>query len=186
MSSNHEVIQVKDLNFALYLTREAIQARVEAIGAAINEAYQHKNPIMLAILNGSFVFAADLVRQLHIPCELSFIKIASYEGTKSSDELNTLIGINQSLEGRHVIIIEDIIDSGKTMHHLLQDLNARQTASVAIATLLLKPECLIYPIAPTYTCFSIPPAFVVGYGLDYDGQGRNLPQIYSLLASSNA
>ncbi|MBK8490097.1 MAG: hypoxanthine phosphoribosyltransferase [Saprospirales bacterium] len=176
-------ISVHDHRFELYLSEQQIQARVAEMGRQISLDYAGKRPVFLAILNGAFMFAADLVRSCDLDCELAFIKISSYRGLASTGKIETVLGLNVPVENRDLIIVEDIIDSGNTMRALLPDLQKLGPASVALAALLLKPECLQYPINIEYLGFQIPDRFVVGYGLDYDGLGRNLPSIYQLRQS---
>jgi hypoxanthine phosphoribosyltransferase len=173
-------IQVRDKVFTPFISKEAIQARVAAIGAEINKEYAGKNPLILGILNGSFIFAADLFRQLTIECAVSFIKLASYKGTSSTDHVVTAIGLEEDIHGRHIIIVEDIVDTGKTLSSFLPEIHHRQPASVRIATFLTKPSALRYDVKADYTAFEIENKFVVGYGLDYDGAGRNIPDLYIL------
>ena len=173
-------IQVLDKTFTPFISRDRIKERVAAIGKQINEEYAGKNPLMLGILNGSFIFAADLFRELTIDAHISFIKLASYKGTSSTDHVVTAIGLEEDVHGRHIIIVEDIIDTGKTMSSFLPEMLHRQPASVKIATLLTKPSALKYDVKADYTAFEIEDKFVVGYGLDYDGAGRNYPDLYIL------
>ena len=139
-----------------------------------------KNPLLLAVLNGSFVFAADLMRMLTIPCEISFVKLASYQGTTSTGVIKEVFGINEDLNGRTVIIVEDIVESGLTMKRMIETLGTRNPESIHICTLLLKPDRLTVPLNVEYAVMEIPNDFIVGYGLDYDQQGRNLRDIYTL------
>ncbi len=175
-----ELIQVHDKQFVPFLSEAAIAGQVSQLGAQLSEEYAGKRPLLIAILNGSFVFAADLFKRITIDAEISFIKLASYKGTQSSGHVLTAIGLETNIANRHVIIVEDIIDTGKTLHAFLPQLLIQQPASLKIAALLHKPEATVYPIHIDYTCFTIPNKFVVGYGLDYDGLGRNLPAIYQL------
>ena len=139
-----------------------------------------KNPLLLAVLNGSFIFAADLMREITIPCEISFVKLASYQGTMSTGDVKEVMGINEDLSGRTVIIVEDIVESGLTMKQMIESLGTRSPESVHICTLLLKPERLKVELDIEYVAFSIPNDFILGYGLDYDQQGRHLKDIYVL------
>jgi hypoxanthine phosphoribosyltransferase len=175
------VIKVHDKTFETYLSDETIQNRVKEIAAAINKEYSGKKPLFIAILNGSFMFAADLFKQLTIEAELCFIKLASYKGMKSSGKVVTSIGLEEDLFGKDVIIVEDIVDTGKTLHRFLPKLVHQQPKSLKIATLLHKSEATEYPLVLDYVGFTIPNKFVVGYGLDYDGLGRNLREIYQLV-----
>jgi hypoxanthine phosphoribosyltransferase len=175
------VIKVHDKSFETYLSDETIQLKVKEIAAAINKDYTGKKPLFIAILNGSFMFAADLFKQLTIEAELCFIKLASYKGMKSSGKVITSIGLEEDLFGKDVIIVEDIVDTGKTLHRFLPKLVHQQPKSLKIATLLHKSDATEYPLVLDYVGFVIPNKFVVGYGLDYDGLGRNLREIYQLV-----
>lgn len=175
------VIQVLDKKFQPYIRAAQIKEQVDALANQINRDYQDKNPLFIAILNGSFMFASDLFKELTIVAEICFIKLASYKGTKSTGNVITAIGLDESLKGRHVIIIEDIVDTGKTLNEFLPQLANQQPASLKIAALLHKPEALVYPITIDYIGFNVPNKFLLGYGLDYDGLGRNLKEIYQLV-----
>lgn len=174
-------IKVHDKSFDIYLSEETIQQRVKELSAQINADYAGKRPLFIAILNGSFMFAADLFKHLTIEAEICFIKLASYKGMKSSGNVVTSIGLEDDLFGKDVIIVEDIVDTGKTLHKFLPKLGHQQPNSLRIATLLHKAEATVYPLKPDYIGFVIPNKFVVGYGLDYDGLGRNLKEIYQLV-----
>ncbi len=173
-------IRVHDKNFVPYLSAQAIDEKVKELAGRISLDYEGKRPLIIAVLNGSFLFAADLFRNLSIEAEISFIKLASYKGTSSSGNVITAIGLEESLHERHIILLEDIIDTGKTLHDFLPQLDHQGPASIKIAALLTKPEALKYPVHADYMGFAIPNKFVVGYGLDYDGLGRNIPEIYQL------
>lgn len=173
-------IRVHDKQFVPYLSAQEIEAKNTELAAQISKDYAGKKPLFIAVLNGSFLFAADLFRKLEIEAEISFIKLASYKGTTSSGNVITAIGLEESLHDRHIILIEDIIDTGKTLHEFIPQLEHQGPASIRIAALLTKPEALKYPVNADYTGFAIPNKFVVGYGLDYDGLGRNIPEIYQL------
>ena len=175
-------IQVLDKTFVPYLEEAAIQEKITELAAQLNKDYAGKRPLFLSILNGSFLFTADLFKQITIESEVSFIKLASYKGTSSTGNVITAIGLDTNVKERHVIILEDIIDTGKTLHHYLPQLESMQPASIKIAVLLDKKEALQYPVTIDYACFEIPNKFVVGYGLDYDGLGRNSKAIYQLQA----
>lgn len=174
------LIKVHDKEFETYLSSESIQLRVKEMAAAINKDYSGKRPLFIAILNGSFMFAADLFRHLNIEAELCFIKLASYKGMKSSGKVVTSIGLEEDIFGKDIVIVEDIVDTGKTLHRFLPKLEHQQPRSLKIATLLHKPEATEFPLTLDYVGFAIPNKFVVGYGLDYDGLGRNLKEIYQL------
>jgi hypoxanthine phosphoribosyltransferase len=175
-----ERIRVHDKSFVPFLTADQIRDRVAAMAAQISHDYQGKRPLLLAVLNGSFMFAADLFRLLTIEAEISFIKIASYQGMRSSGKVVTAIGMEQDLTGRAIILLEDIVDTGKTLHHFIPTLQQLHPDSIAIATFLHKPDATVFPLTLDYVGFSIPNRFVVGYGLDYDGLGRNHYQVYQL------
>jgi len=151
------------------------------VAEKINHDMAGKNPLLLAVLNGSFIFAADLMRNLTIPCEISFVKLASYQGTTSTGKIKEIIGINENLENRDVIIVEDIVDTGNTMKRMLDTLGTRNPRSLHICTLLVKPGKLQVPLNIEYCAMEIPNDFIVGYGLDYDQQGRNLRDIYTVV-----
>lgn len=176
------LIKLHDKTFDIYLPEAEIQQKVKEMAAQIDAEYEGKNPLFIAILNGSFMFAADLFKYLTIPAEISFIKLASYKGVKSTGHVTTAIGLDHDLYNRHVVILEDIVDTGKTLGFFLPKLEHQQPASLKIAALLHKPEATQHPLTIHYTGFSIPNKFVVGYGLDYDGLGRNLKEIYQLAA----
>ena len=175
------VIKVHDKSFEIYLSEETIQQKIKELALAINKDYAGKRPLFIAILNGSFMFAADLFKHLTIEAELCFIKLASYKGMKSSGKVVTSIGLEEDLFGKEVIIVEDIVDTGKTLHNFLPKLLHQQPQSLKIVALLHKPEATTYPLKLDYIGFAIPDKFVVGYGLDYDGLGRNLKEIYQLI-----
>ncbi|MBK7561903.1 MAG: hypoxanthine phosphoribosyltransferase [Chitinophagaceae bacterium] len=175
------VIKIHDKSFETYLSAETIQQRVSEIAAAINTDYKGRRPLFIAILNGSFMFASDLFKHLDIEAELCFIKLASYKGMKSSGNVVTSIGLEDDLFDKEVIIVEDIVDTGKTLHKFLPKLLHQQPQSLKIATLLHKTDATEYPLTLDYVGFTIPNKFVVGYGLDYDGLGRNLKEIYQLV-----
>jgi hypoxanthine phosphoribosyltransferase len=174
-------IRVHDKEFGPYLGEEQIDQQIQAIADAVNRDYEGKRPLFIAILNGAFMFASDLFKKITIEAEISFIKLASYKGTKSSGQVITAIGLDTDLHGRHVVIVEDIVDTGKTLSEFLPQLEHQQPASLKIAALLHKPESTVYPITVDYLGFSVPNRFLLGYGLDYDGLGRNIPSIYQLV-----
>lgn len=174
------MLTIFDKTFIPFIDAVAIKESVNEVAGKINRDYANKNPLFIAILNGSFIFAADLFRCLTIPANISFIKLASYKGTLSTGNVITAIGFEEEIFNRHIIILEDIIDTGKTLSTFLPQLKRRQPASIKIATFLLKKEAPQYGISADYTCFEIPTKFVVGYGLDYNGYGRNLPALYQL------
>lgn len=175
------IITVNDKKFKPYLSAEKLQSRVKELAIEINRDYKDKRPLFIAILNGSFMFASDLFKELTIEAEICFIKLASYKGTRSTGNVITAIGLDEPLKDRHVVIIEDIVDTGKTLHMFLPQLHNQQPASLKIAALLHKPEALAHPVQIDFLGFNVPDIFLLGYGLDYDGLGRNLAQIYQLV-----
>jgi len=175
------VIQVLDKKFQPYIKAHEIKEQIDRLAKQINEDYADKKPLFIAILNGSFMFASDLFKELTIDAEICFIKLASYKGTKSTGNVITSIGLDMPLTDRHVIIVEDIVDTGKTLNEFLPQLVNQQPASLKIAALLHKPEALVHPLAIDYIGFSVPNKFLLGFGLDYDGLGRNLKEIYQLV-----
>lgn len=174
------IIKIKDKTFKTSISESEIRQRVKELAARISSDMEGMNPIFLVVLNGSFIFAADLLRELTIPCEVSFVKLASYEGTDSTGVVKEVIGLTTDLTGRNLVIVEDIVDTGRTMKQMLESLGTHHPATVSICTLFVKPEKLVVPLDIAYAAFSIPNDFIVGYGLDYDQQGRGLKEIYSL------
>lgn len=174
------VITVHDKTFVPYLPETLIQEKVKELAAELDKDYAGKKPLFIAILNGSFMFTADLFKYLTIEAEICFIKLASYKGTKSTGQVVTAIGLDTDINDRHVVILEDIIDTGKTMNEFLPQLRNQQPASLKVAVLLHKPDATVFPVTIDYCCFSIPNKFVLGYGLDYDGLGRNIRELYQL------
>lgn len=175
-------IHVRDREFTVSIPEAAIMQRVAQVAEQINNDLKDENPLFLAVLNGSFMFAADLLRGISIPCEISFVRMASYEGTSSTGKVKELLGLNEDISGRSIVVVEDIIDSGLTMKHLLQTLQQKGPKQVKVASLLVKPGNLKVDLDVSYCCFEIPNDFIVGYGLDYDGYGRNLRDIYTVVA----
>ena len=174
-------IKVHDKEFLSYITSREIEEQVARVAAEINRDYKGKKPLFIAILNGAFIFAADLFKHITIEAEICFIKLASYKGVKSTGKVITAIGLDVDLYDREVIIVEDIVDTGKTLAQFLPQLQHHHPASLKIASLLHKPEAIIHPIKIDYLGFTIPNKFVIGYGLDYDGLGRNIKEIYQLV-----
>ena len=176
-----ETIQVKDKRFAVSIPEEKIKAEVKRVAEEINRDYEGKEPVFLAVLNGSFIFAADLLREVTLPCEISFVRLASYQGVSTTGEIREIMGLSMDITGRPVIIVEDIVDTGLTMAHMLDTLKKHNPASIDICTLLLKPGKLQVNLDVRYCAMRIPNDFIVGYGLDYDGFGRNTKDIYTLI-----
>ncbi len=182
MDIGKERIKIGTKVFERYLRREAIKTRVHELGRELEVDYHEKNPLFIIVLNGAFVFAADLLRSCGFPLELEFVKLSSYASMQSTGEVKRLLGLTTNIEGRHVIIVEDIVDTGLTIGAISDDLRDQDPASVQVVTLLLKPDCLTCNFESPYVGFEIPPAFVVGYGLDIDNQARYFPDIYQLVA----
>ena len=176
-----ETIKIHDKWFRTSYTETEILKHIKEVADRINNDMKGKNPLFLAVLNGSFMFAADLMKMINIPCEISFVKLASYEGTMSTGKIKEVFGINEDISGRTIIIVEDIVESGLTMKRMIDTLGTRNPESVHICTLLLKPERLQVNLDIEYAAMKIPNDFIVGYGLDYDRQGRNLRDIYTLV-----
>jgi hypoxanthine phosphoribosyltransferase len=173
-------MNVLDKTFRPFLSAEVLNERIKELATQINKDYIGKNPIFIGILNGSFMFASDLYKNITVPSTISFIKLVSYKGTTSTGTVITAIGLEEDLSEKDVILIEDIVDTGKTMKEFVATLHKQSPASIQICTLLHKPEALQHPLDLKYVGFEIPNKFVVGYGLDYDGFGRNSQEIFQL------
>jgi hypoxanthine phosphoribosyltransferase len=174
-------IRIKDKTFRISIPEAEIKSRVKALAEQISKDMAAKTPLFLGVLNGSFIFAADLMREMTIPCEISFVKLASYQGTTSTGKIHEVLGINEDLTNRVVIIVEDIVESGQTMKRMIESLGTRNPASVHICSLFFKPDKLKEELKLDYVAFRIPDDFIVGYGLDYDQQGRELKDIYTIV-----
>lgn len=177
------MIRLNDRTFDVFLSEEEVLQQVRNLGAQLSAEYEGKELVFLAILNGSFMFASDLLKNISIPCEISFVKMSSYSGTNSRGEVNELLGLNADIRKKHVVIIEDIVDTGLTIDKIHSLLEVHGAASVKVCSLLFKPDAFLGKRNPEYIGFSIPNAFVVGYGLDYNEKGRNLSAIYQLKES---
>ena len=175
------IVKIKDKTFRTSITEVQIQQRIKELAEQINKDLDGKNPLVIGVLNGSFIFAADLMREITIPSEISFVKLASYEGILSTGKVKEVRGLNEDITDRTVVIIEDIIDTGRTMRQMLDSLRVRRPAEIRICTLFVKPDKLEEPMNIDYAAFSIPNDFIVGYGLDYDQQGRGLKDICTLV-----
>ncbi len=176
-----ETVKILDKEFAKNISHERILTTVSKMAKMISNDYKDSTPIFLCVLNGSFMFASDLFKHYPFDCEISFIRLSSYSGTQTTGEVKTLIGLDEDIKGRDVIILEDIVDSGITISHLVEDLSAYEPRSVKVATLLLKPASLRKSVKPDYVGMEIPNDFIVGYGLDYNGYGRNYKDIYKIV-----
>jgi len=174
-------VTIKGKTFKTFIPEAEILKHVKEVADRINHDLADKNPLMLAVLNGAFVFAADLMRMITIPCEISFVKLASYQGTASTGKITEVLGINEDISGRTVVIVEDIVDTGLTMKRMVETLGTRRPESIHICSLLLKPDKLQVDLDIEYVAMKIPNDFILGYGLDYDQQGRNLRDIYTLV-----
>lgn len=174
-------MQILDQNFKIFIPSEKITLRIREMALQINEDYIDKNPLFLSILNGAFIFTADIFREITIPAEVSFIKLKSYRRMETSGKVKELLGLEHNIFNRNIVIIEDIVDTGKTLTHILEEFNELGAKSIEILTLLHKPEVSKTPMDLKYVGFEIPNKFVVGYGLDYDGYGRNLKDIYKVI-----
>ncbi len=174
-------VTIKDKTFEVSMPAAQIQARVKELAQQMSRDLEGKNPLFLAVLNGAFIFAADLMREMTIPCEISFVKLASYQGTTSTGKVHEVIGINENLTDRTVVIVEDIVESGLTIKRMMEQLGTRNPASVQVCTLFFKPEKLTVDLKLDYVAFEIPNDFILGYGLDYDQQGRGLKDVYTLV-----
>ena len=180
-SAMNQPITVKDKQFILSISNSEIQKSIQKVADQINRDYEGKEIFFIGVLNGVFMYAADLLKKITVPCQISFTKVASYEGTHSTGTIKQLIGMPEGIEGRHVVILEDIVDTGFTMREILKQMQAHNPADVKIATLLFKPNSFKESYNVDYRAMEIPNAFIVGYGLDYDGYGRNLPDIYTVV-----
>lgn len=175
-------VQILDKRFREYIRESTLKKRITELAGQINNDFAGKEVICIGVLNGAFIFAADLFRRIDLKARITFVKLASYAGTSSSGEIRELIGWNEALKGKSVIIIEDIVDTGITLEHTVDNLIIRNVKEISIVTLLLKPAAYKKKIQIDYVGFEIPNDFVVGYGLDYNGEGRNLPAVYSLVS----
>lgn len=175
-------IQIKDKKFILSIPEKEIQLAVQKVGETINHDLADKNPLFICVLNGAFMFAGDLMKIVNIPCEITFIKLSSYDGLYSTGAVKEIIGLNESVVGRNVVVVEDIVDTGITMERILGSLRAKGANEIKVATFLQKPDALQRDIQVDYVAMKIPNDFIVGYGLDYDGYGRNLKEIYTVIA----
>ncbi|MBU3808112.1 MAG: hypoxanthine phosphoribosyltransferase [Candidatus Phocaeicola faecipullorum] len=174
-------IQIKDKSFTTFITEDKILKEVSRVADEINRDLAGTEPLFLSVLNGSFMFTADLMKRINIPCEISFVKLASYQGTSSTGKIKELVGLNENIEGRTVVIVEDIVDTGFTMKGLVETLRSKNPKDIRIATLLVKPDKLQVKLDIDYVAMNIPNDFIVGYGLDYDGKGRNYRDIYTVV-----
>lgn len=180
LASFMKVVRLHDKDFGLFISSEKIQNRIEELGGELNNDLKNKNPLFLIVLNGAFLFAADLIKKFQSNCEISFVKLSSYAGTNTTGTVKKMIGVSENIEGRTVVVIEDIIDTGNTLDYIINDLNFKNPAKIKIAALLFKPKAYQKNTKIDYVGFEVENDFLVGYGLDYDGLGRNLNDIYKL------
>jgi len=174
------MVRLHDKDFVPFIEEKALLQRVAQLGSKLSEDFRSQTPVILGVLNGSFMFLSDLSKHITVPVEVSFIKISSYNSTTSTGKVTELIGLQENIKGRPVVIVEDIVDTGLSMKVLVEKLQEQEPCKIAIVSLLLKPEALVHSVNVDYIGFEIPNKFVVGYGLDYNGLGRNLPEIYQL------
>jgi len=173
-------VQLRDKKFDILLPESILLKGIDDVAQQINKDFKDQDPLFICILNGAFMFAAELINRFHSECEIAFVRLKSYEGLERKKTMREIHGLMENIENRHVLIVEDVIDTGYTMEHLLNILKDKHPASVKIATLLFKPTALLRPIKPDYVVQEIPNDFVVGFGLDYEGRGRNLRNIYKI------
>jgi len=175
-----KTVIVKDKEFELFLSQEEIEEAISKVAANINKDLDGKNPLFVCVLNGSFMFASELMKRITIPTEMTFVKMSSYSGTKSSGTVKEVYGLEEDIKDRTVVIVEDIVDTGHTMRQMIEQLKNKNPKEIIISTLLLKPDALINDVPLDYVALEIPNDFIIGYGLDYDGYGRNYPDIYKI------
>lgn len=173
-------IKIKDLSFEVFIARDRIKDRIKDFGNEITAKFQGEEVILLGILNGAFVFMSDLVREIELPVQCEFIKISSYDGTETTGKVRSILGLSLDLTGKNVLIVEDIVDTGISMNYLISELSKQNPKQLSVVTLLFKKDAFRFNYKLDYVGFEIPDKFVVGYGLDYDGLGRNLPDLYQL------
>jgi len=176
-----EIVQIKDKKFKKFIPEQEILSSIRKIGQEINKTLKDKNPLFISVLNGAFMFTSDLMKVVNIPCEITFIKLSSYEGLYSSGSVKEVMGLNENIVGRNVVILEDIIDTGLTMEQIIDSLKAKGAGEIRVATFLQKPDALQRNIKIDYIAMKIPNEFIIGYGLDYNGYGRNLKDVYTLI-----
>ncbi len=178
-----DIIKIKDKEFTLSIPESDILAAVKTVAFQINKDLKGTNPLFICVLNGAFMFASDLLKEINFACEITFIKLSSYEGLYTSGSVKEIIGLNESVVGRNIVVVEDIVDTGITMERILESLLAKGAKDIRIATFLQKPDALKRDIKIDYIAMKIPNDFIVGYGLDYDGYGRNLKNIYTVVSN---
>ncbi len=174
-------VKIRDKEFEKYLSQAEIEAAIDRVAEQMTADLSDSDPLFIAILNGSFMFVSELMKRVNIPSELTFIKLASYDGVSSTGDVKRILALNKSIENRTVVILEDIVDTGNTMDHIIKELSIQNPKEIKVATLLFKPDALVKKVPLDYVALEIPSDFIVGYGLDYDGYGRNLPDIYKVI-----
>lgn len=175
-----KTIKIKDKEFELFLTQEVIENAIDKVAERLNKDMADKDPLFVCVLNGSFIYAAELMKRVTVPCEVSFVKVSSYKGVASTGKLKEIYGLEEDIKGRTIVIVEDIVDTGHTMALMLEQLGSDEPKEIFVSTLLLKPDALQQQVQLDYVALEIPNDFIVGYGLDYDGYGRNLSDIYKI------
>lgn len=175
-----KAVKIKDKEFELFLTQDTIEKAIGEIAERLNKDLAGKDPLFICVLNGSFMYASELMKRINIPCEVSFVKVSSYKGTSSTEKLKEIYGLEEDIKGRTIVIVEDIVDTGYTMSLMLEQLTCDEPKEIFVSTMLLKPDALKVSVKLDYVALEIPSDFIVGYGLDYDGYGRNLPDIYKI------
>ncbi|GAB6009179.1 hypoxanthine phosphoribosyltransferase [Bacteroidia bacterium] len=175
-----KTVKIKDKEFELFLTQDVIENAIDKVAEQLNKDMAGKDPLFVCVLNGSFIYAAELMKRVTIPCEVSFVKVSSYKGVTSTGKLKEIYGLEEDIKDRTVVIVEDIVDTGHTMALMLEQLSCDEPKEIFVSTLLLKPDALKQPVQLDYVALEIPNDFIVGYGLDYDGYGRNLSDIYKI------
>lgn len=174
-------IKIKDKEFALFLPQKQIETAIDHVAKQMEKDLAESNPLFIAILNGSFMFASELMKRINIPAELTFVKLSSYSGTNTTEDIKEILGLNNNIENRTVVIIEDIVDTGNTIEKIVTELSSKNPKAIKISTLLFKPDALKKEVKLDYVALEIPSDFIIGYGLDYDGYGRNYPNIYKIV-----
>lgn len=177
-----DTIKIKDKEFEKYLTREQIEGGIDKVAEVMSKDLADKSPLFLGILNGSFMFVSELMKRVNIPAELTFVKLSSYQGVNTTGNIKEILGLVEDIENRTVVVLEDVIDTGNTIEEILEQLGQKKPREIKVATLLFKPAAMQKDIKPDYVALEIPNDFIVGYGLDYDGYGRNLPDIYKVIS----
>ncbi|MDR1884228.1 MAG: hypoxanthine phosphoribosyltransferase [Prevotella sp.] len=175
-----KTVTVKDKEFELFLAKDVIEKAIDNVAARLNKDLAGKDSLFICVLNGSFMYASELMKRVSVPCEVSFVKMSSYKGTSSTGKIKEIYGLEEDIKGRTVVIVEDIVDTGYTMSLILEQLICDEPEEILVTTLLLKPDALRHDVRPDYVALEIPDDFVIGFGLDYDGYGRNFPDIYKI------